>query len=48
LLIIVHVNKQITDRTLYDVRKQLLEPLAEIRDDEKKRYWIQQIFGDDL
>ncbi|MDR2705809.1 MAG: Rpn family recombination-promoting nuclease/putative transposase [Planctomycetaceae bacterium] len=43
LRVILELLKRATDGTLYDVRKQILEPLAEIRDDEKTRYWIQQI-----
>jgi hypothetical protein len=43
LRVILELLKRGTDGTLYDVRKQILEPLAEIRDDEKTRYWIQQI-----
>ncbi|MDR2705358.1 MAG: Rpn family recombination-promoting nuclease/putative transposase, partial [Planctomycetaceae bacterium] len=43
LRVILELLKRATDGTLYDVRKQILEPLAAIRDDEKTRYWIQQI-----
>ncbi|MDR2755702.1 MAG: Rpn family recombination-promoting nuclease/putative transposase [Planctomycetaceae bacterium] len=43
LRVILELLKRATDGTLYDVRKQILEPLAVIRDDEKTRYWIQQI-----
>ncbi|GHT18438.1 transposase [Planctomycetales bacterium] len=43
LRVILELLKRATDGTLYDVRKQILEPLAEIRDDEKTRYWIQRI-----
>jgi predicted transposase YdaD len=43
LRVILELLKRATDGTLYDVRKQILEPLATIRDDEKTRYWIQQI-----
>ena len=43
LRVILELLKRATDGTLYDVRKQILEPMAEIRDDEKTRYWIQQI-----
>ncbi|MDR0705090.1 MAG: Rpn family recombination-promoting nuclease/putative transposase, partial [Planctomycetaceae bacterium] len=43
LRVILELLKRAADGTLYDVRKQILEPLAAIRDDEKTRYWIQQI-----
>ncbi|MDR0705974.1 MAG: Rpn family recombination-promoting nuclease/putative transposase [Planctomycetaceae bacterium] len=43
LRVILELLKRAADGTLYDVRKQILEPLAVIRDDEKTRYWIQQI-----
>jgi hypothetical protein len=43
LRVILELLKRATDGTLYDVHKQILEPLALIRDDEKTRYWIQRI-----
>jgi hypothetical protein len=38
LRVILELLKRATDGTLYDVRKQILEPLAEIWDEEKTRY----------
>ncbi|MDR0336470.1 MAG: Rpn family recombination-promoting nuclease/putative transposase [Planctomycetaceae bacterium] len=43
LRVILELLKRATDGTLYDVRKQILQPLAKIRDDETTRYWIQRI-----
>ncbi|MDR0391449.1 MAG: Rpn family recombination-promoting nuclease/putative transposase [Planctomycetaceae bacterium] len=43
LRVILELLKRATDGTLYDVRKQILEPLAKIRNDKKTRYWIQLI-----
>lgn len=43
LRVILELLKRGTDGTLYDVRSQILEPLAKLRSDEKTRYWIQRI-----
>jgi hypothetical protein len=43
LRVILELLKRATDGTLYNVRKQILEPLAKIRDDKKTRHWIQLI-----
>jgi hypothetical protein len=43
LRVILELLKRSTDGTLYDVRAQILEPLAAIRDDEQTRYWVQRI-----
>ena len=43
LRVILELLKRATDGTLDDVRTQILEPLAAIRDDKETRYWIQRI-----